>query len=282
MFSIQTAAQLADLSPDVIRIWERRYRAVTPERQSNGRRLFSKHDIVRLMLLREATERGESISKIATLPTAELQRLAGGGSIAALGDGPAVDRLLEHVMSYEPERLAGDLLKVAGTRTPVEFCDNIVGPLMRYVGEGWAEQRLTVAQEHLVSSVLRTALGYLAAQFPRSKRRRAIFTTPPGERHGLGALMAAYVAAEAGFQALYIDPELPIEDVVAVVDALRPVGLGVSVVMPNGESNRYLTEIAQRVRGPELWLGGHAAASAAGWRLIPSLGEFSNALLFIR
>lgn len=282
MFSIQTAAQLTDLTPDVIRIWERRYRAVTPERQSNGRRLFSKHDIVRLILLREATERGESISKIAALPTQELQGLTGGGSVAALDDTAAVDRLLEHVVGYEPERLAGDLLKLAGTRTPVEFCDNIVGPLMRYVGDGWAEQRLNVVQEHMVSSILRTTLGYLATQFARSKRRRAIFTTLPGERHGLGALMASYVAAEAGLQSLYVDPELPVDDVAAVAEELRPVGIGISVVMPTDEANAYLARIAERVRGPELWLGGAAAASADRWRLMPSLTEFSNALRFIR
>ena len=49
------------LSADVIRAWERRYQAVSPERTQIGRRLSSDRDIARLALLRRAIHAGRRI-----------------------------------------------------------------------------------------------------------------------------------------------------------------------------------------------------------------------------
>ena len=56
------------LSPHVIRIWEKRYEAVEPERTTTNRRLYSDAEIERLSFLRLATEAGHSIGNIAKLP----------------------------------------------------------------------------------------------------------------------------------------------------------------------------------------------------------------------
>ena len=55
--SIKTVAQMANLSIDTIRAWEKRYRAVVPQRAQGGRRQFSRDDVERLVLLREIVGR---------------------------------------------------------------------------------------------------------------------------------------------------------------------------------------------------------------------------------
>ncbi len=62
---IQVAAARTGLSPHVIRVWERRYGAVKPERGDSKRRLYSDEEIERLTLLRNATQAGHPISTIA-------------------------------------------------------------------------------------------------------------------------------------------------------------------------------------------------------------------------
>ena len=42
---IQIVSRRTGLSTDVIRAWERRYKAVKPIRSSNGRRLYSDNDV---------------------------------------------------------------------------------------------------------------------------------------------------------------------------------------------------------------------------------------------
>src|SRR5579862_7283305 len=72
---IGVAAERTGLSPHVLRVWERRYRAIEPTRNDGGRRLYSDGDIERLRLMALATAAGRGISQIARLPTKALQQL---------------------------------------------------------------------------------------------------------------------------------------------------------------------------------------------------------------
>ena len=74
-FSIQAAAERSGLTPHVIRAWERRYRAIEPERSPGKHRLYSESEIERLAMLNRAVRSGHRIGKIATLPTEQLRDL---------------------------------------------------------------------------------------------------------------------------------------------------------------------------------------------------------------
>src|SRR6185503_11676275 len=63
------------LSAEILRVWERRYRVVTPARTQTGRRLYSDAEIERLHLLHRATLGGRSIGLVAALPDAALEEL---------------------------------------------------------------------------------------------------------------------------------------------------------------------------------------------------------------
>jgi MerR family transcriptional regulator, light-induced transcriptional regulator len=76
--SIRAVARRSGLSAHVIRIWEKRYGAVRPERSDTNRRLYSEEQVERLLLLRELTHAGHSIGMVAKLPTARLRELARG------------------------------------------------------------------------------------------------------------------------------------------------------------------------------------------------------------
>jgi len=77
-FSMKYVARRTGLTPHTIRVWERRYNAVAPERSETNRRLYSESDVERLLLLRRATLLGHSIGRIATLTTDDLRELAEG------------------------------------------------------------------------------------------------------------------------------------------------------------------------------------------------------------
>lgn len=59
-----------------IRMWEKRYGAVEPGRSDTRRRLYTREDVERLALLRDLTEGGHAISRIAGLSLEQLNRLA--------------------------------------------------------------------------------------------------------------------------------------------------------------------------------------------------------------
>ncbi|MBH0196131.1 MAG: MerR family transcriptional regulator [Nitrospira sp.] len=63
---IHRVAKLTGLSKDVIRVWERRYRLVTPSRSSNRYREYSDEDVALLRFVKVQMEQGATIGGLAT------------------------------------------------------------------------------------------------------------------------------------------------------------------------------------------------------------------------
>lgn len=84
-----TAVARTGLSAARIRMWEKRYGAVEPKRSETRRRLYTREDLERLALLRQLTDAGHSISRIAAFSIEDLTKLA--EEEAAVGRPVAVD-----------------------------------------------------------------------------------------------------------------------------------------------------------------------------------------------
>ena len=75
-YSVQTAARLTGLSPEVLRAWERRHAVVEPVRTPGGTRRYRAADLERLKLVKAAVDSGRRIGQVARLDLAELRRSA--------------------------------------------------------------------------------------------------------------------------------------------------------------------------------------------------------------
>jgi DNA-binding transcriptional MerR regulator len=73
-YRIGAVCRLTGISQHVLRVWEKRYRAVEPERSETRRRLYRESDVNRLSLLKTLVDRGQAIGSIASLDNAELER----------------------------------------------------------------------------------------------------------------------------------------------------------------------------------------------------------------
>ena len=69
------AARIADIPVATLRVWERRYSAVGLARSPSGQRLYTPHDIKRLVLLKKLVGLGHAIGTIAALSLEALQSL---------------------------------------------------------------------------------------------------------------------------------------------------------------------------------------------------------------
>ena len=226
---IAVVAQRTGLSQDVLRVWERRYGAVTPSRSANGIRLYSDSDIERLILLRSATRAGRSIGQIAKLPTGELESLVaedetarekGGRPVGGppnagdvVGASLALARLLDASALDESLRRAAVVMGM-----PV-FLETVAAPLLRKVGDEWHAGRLSPAHEHLVTSSLHEIVVAMMRVFTqRPGAPTVLVATSAGERHVIGAALVGAAAALEGWNVLYLGGNLPAAE---IADAAR-------------------------------------------------------------
>ncbi len=82
-YRIGSVSRLTGLSSHLLRMWERRYGVVTPQREGRNR-LYSDADIAKLSLLKRLVDAGEPISTLAPLSLEQLQaRLETLGTVGA-------------------------------------------------------------------------------------------------------------------------------------------------------------------------------------------------------
>lgn len=73
-YTIGVVARRTNIHPETLRVWERRYQMVVPQRNLTGRRLYSEDDILKLSLVKKLTEAGHPVSGLAELSIDALRR----------------------------------------------------------------------------------------------------------------------------------------------------------------------------------------------------------------
>jgi len=265
MYSIKAVAQATGLTVETLRAWERRYGLVNPGRDTTGRRLYRPEDVLRLRRLREATERGHPIGRVASLDDAALASLLSepqdrGGQAAGAA---FVERILESARQFRTAECEQALTLAIAMLPPVQLVRDVLQPLLREVGERWHRGELAISQERLVSTIVRRHVGLLLDSYDRSARRAAVvFATLPGERHEFGLLMSAMVCASRGFKVHYLGPDLPAQEIARYAREVGAVVVALSVVLHEQLSSlpAQLHALADALPGETaIWIGGAAS-----------------------
>ena len=282
---INVVARRSGLSTHLIRMWERRYGAVEPARTETGRRLYSEEDIQRLILLRRATEMGESISQVATLSDADLLELVGSDSPPAQPSaapstvnnenaGYHLRLCLEAVRNLDSVSLESRLLSASVALGQQVFFEQVLQPLLVNTGDMWSDGRLKVAHEHLGSAVIRSLLGSMVvASRLDSAGPILLATTPSGQMHEFGALMAAVSATSLGWRTSYLGPNLPAEDIASAALQRNAAAVAISIVYPADDPHLPLElgKLAKMIEGrARLIVGGQGSTAHA--KLLSEIG----------
>lgn len=112
------------------------------------------------------------------------------------------------------ETLARHVFTRLARGVPVtELCDRVVAPALRRIGEEWESGQVTIAAEHRASAICERLIAAGTHQPQGRPRGVAVVTTPPGERHGLPALMATACLREDRWLVHHLAADLPVAEV---------------------------------------------------------------------
>jgi DNA-binding transcriptional MerR regulator/methylmalonyl-CoA mutase cobalamin-binding subunit len=263
-YSIKAVAAATGLTVETLRAWERRYRVIEPKRGAGGHRLYTTHDVSRLRRLHETTARGHAIGKIAHLSNDALSRLI--SDHPASGDESAAQALIERILAavsdYRPAECDQAMAMAFALLSPFEVVRNVLSPALREVGERWHRGEISIAQERIASNCARRQLTALLHTFNSVADGPAVvFATLSGERHELGILMYATLAASLRLRTYYLGPDLPTEEAARCALKINATAVAISLVL-NDHFEAALAQLhALRRQLPdevEIWLGGPA------------------------
>ena len=192
-FSIKVISDTCGVLPHTIRTWEQRYQAFSPERSEGGQRLYSEKDLIKAKLLVKLVEQGNSISVIAKYTIYELEameKLLKNNDNSGLNRSVSTKKLLKQLSGYKIDLIASELQHFRLSLGVKEFIFNIVLPMIREVGLMVYEEKYTVTQEHIVSTLIRDQLSQIHLPNIGSKLKEVALATPEGNLHELPIIIA--------------------------------------------------------------------------------------------
>jgi MerR family transcriptional regulator, light-induced transcriptional regulator len=178
-------------------------------------------------------------------------------------------------------RGAEDAVKaaLASGMSPSTVHVEVVAPAMRTIGELWARDEITVADEHLATAITYRALNVISAAGggpPEATRQRIMLAALEDERHVVGLQMVADALTAAGFEVMSLGADVPLDALLAAVARYAPAVLGLSVTMPAGPR---LSDSLDRIRAvdPALMVLVGGAGAGGGVRLDAPVRYVSDA-----
>lgn len=300
-YEIKYVAQRTGLNVHRIRAWERRHQAVSPERTTSHRRLYSESDIRRLKLLRQAVDDGHRISKIGHLDGDALMKLVNRSPIAGrsssdtvraegkTGQVELVQMAYRAVETLDAHALRAVLLRAQVSLPRRGLIEGLLGSLFDKIGKGWVQGTLGIAHEHMASNVVRSLLSASLSETASAPGATGIVVaTLSGQRHELGAMSVALAAADAGWQPLYLGSDLPAEAIAAAVEqtgaAVAAISMAFTVnsqplIRETRKLGQLLKASAAIVAGGRAKADVRAALDDMGVRWCDSLEAFHFALI---
>ena len=229
-----------------------------------------------MRLLKQAVCGGRRISDVACLDTATLEHLVSedhreapsddaGSASPRTGREPTqdlVEQALAALEDLDRHRLHRILSDASVAMSGPDFRHQLIVPLLGTIGARWQEGSLRIVHEHLASTIVRSFLAVPRNHSDRVRSPRIVVTTPAGQYHELGALMASAVAEEIGWDVFYLGASLPAEEIAA---AARHIGAkAVALSLCYRESDSHVLDELGRLRhllGVEIpvFVGGNAA-----------------------
>ncbi len=227
MYSIQDLEELSGVKAHTIRIWEKRYNLLVPERTATNIRLYSDNDLRKLLNVSTLINLGLKISKISELTELEI-----GEKIE--------EHLLPEKTDKQTELFINNLISAGITFDTFRFDSTFSSAILRFglrdtytkvllpvlirIGLMWGKNQIIPAQEHLISNLIKQKLfaGIDGLPLNTSPKKKYLLFLPPNENHEIGLLLSYYLLKQAGHRVYYLGANVPINNLNIAVKSANP------------------------------------------------------------
>lgn len=289
IITISTISLETGISKEVLRKWEERYGFPVPERDASGHRAYSPQQTARLKLIKRLIDSGMRPAHVVPLAEAELQtllRVHSDTAPASNVDTLLVAELMAVLRGRDLVALTQRLRWELDRLGLQNFVLSVMGALNSEIGAAWERGEIAIRDEHMYSEAIQRLLReHLALADQADGAPRVLFTTPSGESHTLGILMAEALLSQYGACCISLGAQMPVEEIVHGIDDYRAdiVCLCFSAAFPK----RRIAPLLKTLRGMvpatvEIWVGGAGVIaldrSPRGVNIMPALQHLKEAL----
>ena len=222
-YKIKDLENLTGIKSHTIRIWEKRYRILSPDRTDTKIRTYSDSELTHLLTVSMLNRNGIKISKIAKLSQEDMNKLLWDIKVNKEPEY-SMDKLLLSLVSLDEElfkETLANLLESEGLEKT--FTDHLI-PFLDRIGIMWLIGSVNPAQEHFMSNLIRQKIisEIDKQEIPVSTEKSVLMYLPEHEWHEMSLLFYHFLLRSKGVPTFYLGQSLPYESLIECIEKLKP------------------------------------------------------------
>ena len=281
-FTIKDLENLSGIKAHTLRIWEKRYDLLAPNRTDTNIRFYSLKSLQKLLNIKYLYENNVKISKIAKIEESQLPIMVRQLITEKGVKNHSLSSFKLSMLNFDQSLFEHTYNQVLAEKTFRGVFQEVFIPFLEEIGYLWQSETITPAHEHFISNLIKQKLHLnierLQLRPPDNPSKVFVLYLPMNEIHELGLLYLHYELTLNGYKSIYLGQSVPIDNLYDLQKIYNNiVFIGYLTVEPKtNELPQYLKDLNKVVENTtdEVWLLGRKVLE------IEDFNDKSNIILF--
>lgn len=247
-FSIKDLENLTGVKAHTIRIWEKRYNLLQPERTDTNIRYYDLESLQALLNVSFLNENGYKISKIASLNRKDIADLVKNMSINNKSNDHALNLFKLAMLNFDQALFYKTYDNLSKEKSLREIFHELFVPLLSEIGVLWQTDTITPAHEHFISTLIRQKIVLetekIQAENQAASNSTFVLFLPDNEIHELGLMYLHLEIISKGHQSILLGQSVPMKSLADILGYYEDITfVSYFTIQPEKESlSQYLKD----------------------------------------
>ncbi len=217
-YSIKDLEHISGIKAHTIRVWEKRYNLIEPQRTETNIRYYSEDDLKYLLNVSILYQHGLKISTIAKMDKIEIKKRVVDLSLESVKtDECELDTFISAMLELDEVKFINNLSSYILKLGFENSIEKILFPLVIRVYYLWQTGTILAAQKNFVYTLIRQKIAVAIENETMSsykqKDMRILMFLPKNEIFEIELLFYNLIARKEGLDVIYLGADVPINDI---------------------------------------------------------------------
>ena len=213
-FSIKNLENISGIKAHTIRIWEKRYNLLQPERTDTNIRRYSLDSLRKLLNITLLYNHGIKISKIANLPEREIPFLVREIALKSNSEQVSINAFKLSMVNFDITMFDATFDELLAKNDFIFIYLNIFVPLMSGLGILWQTGAISPSHEHFITNLIKQKIHIQTEvmqrdSIPEINASTFVLYLPENEIHELSILFLNYFVLSKGYKTIFLGQSIP-------------------------------------------------------------------------
>ncbi len=217
-FSIKDLENLSGIKAHTIRIWEKRYDILHPERTDTNIRTYNGDNLQKLLNISFLNSHGYKISRISKMSEDEITSLVKRISASASEENRSKNAFKLAMMNFDDLLFQKTYNRLREKRNFRQVFHDVFIPLLDEIGILWQTDTIKPIHEHYIVELIKQKIYLNIAELKTENStsddtKLYVLFLPDNEIHDIGILYLNYELLAAGKNVIYLGSSLPLSNI---------------------------------------------------------------------